>query len=248
MTAQQISHSEILKICGMEKSQIEKETKDFISRQENPAISIREMSGEVHLVITAKAESEKAAEKMVKPIVRELKVRFGANIYTTDEKKTLETVVVELLRNQKLTLTTVESCTGGALSARIVDVAGASEVLKQGFITYSNKAKRRFVRVKKSTLKEHGAVSEKCAKEMAKGGTFITGSDAAISVTGLAGPDGGTEKTPVGTVFIGCNLKGKTVVREYHFQGDRSSVREQAVVNALALLRDCILENFQEKK
>lgn len=152
--------------------------------------------------------------------------------------------MVELLRNQNLTLTTVESCTGGALSAKIVDVPGASEVLKQGFITYSNKAKRRFAMVKKSTLKEHGAVSEKCAKEMAKGGTFVAGSDVAISVTGIAGPDGGTEKTPVGTVFIGCNLKGKTIVREYHFDGDRSSVREQSVANALVLLRECILENF----
>ncbi len=94
-------------------------------------------------------------------------------------------------------------------------------------------------------LKEYGAVSEKCAREMAKGGTFTTGSDVGISVTGFAGPDGGSETAPVGTVFIGCNFKGKTVVREHHFQGDRSSIREQAVVYALVLLRECILENFK---
>ena len=80
----------------------------------------------------------------------------------------------------------MESCTGGALSARIVDVPGASDVLKQGFVTYTNRAKRKYVMVKKSTLKEYGAVSEKCAKEMAKGGCFVTGSDAAISITGFA--------------------------------------------------------------
>lgn len=244
MPAELIRCSEILKVCGIEKSQIEAKTADLMTEQENLTLTICEKPGEFHLLVTAAAENEKDAAKLMKPLVRELKVRFGANIYTTDEGKNLETVVVELLRNQNLTLTTVESCTGGALSAKIVDVPGASEVLKQGFITYSNKAKRRFAMVKKSTLKEHGAVSEKCAKEMAKGGTFVAGSDVAISVTGIAGPDGGTEKTPVGTVFIGCNLKGKTIVREYHFDGDRSSVREQSVANALVLLRECILENF----
>ena len=88
---------------------------------------------------------------------------------------------------------------------------------------------------------------EKCAKEMAKRRRlFATGADAALSVTGFAGPDGG-ENVPVGTVFIGCTLKGKTVVQEHHFQGDRSSIREQAVAYALVLLRECILENFQQK-
>ena len=101
--------------------------------------------------------------------------------------------------------------------------------------------------VKKSTLKEHGAVSEKCAKEMAKGGCFITNSDAALSVTGLAGPDGGTEATPVGTVFIGCCLKGKTTVKEFHFNGSRNKVRDQAVTYALILLRECILENYENR-
>ena len=100
--------------------------------------------------------------------------------------------------------------------------------------------------VKKSTLKTHGAVSSKCAKEMAKGGNFTTGSDVAVSVTGIAGPDGGTPEKPVGTVFIACCLKGETKVREFHFNGNRSKIREQSVVNALILLRDCILENFKK--
>ena len=86
----------------------------------------------------------------------------------------------------------------------------------------------------------------KCAKEMAKGGNFTTGSDVAVSVTGIAGPDGGTPEKPVGTVFIACCLKGETKVREFHFNGNRSKIREQSVVNALILLRDCILENFKK--
>lgn len=248
MTAELVYCSETIKVCGMEKSQVESMTAGLGTEQENLTLAISEKPGEVHLVVTAGAENEKDAAKLMKPLVRELKVRLGASIYTTNKDKNLENVVVELLKNQALTLTTVESCTGGALSARIVDVPGASEVLKQGFITYSNKAKKRFAMVKKSTLKKHGAVSEKCAKEMAKGGTFMTGSDVAVSVTGFAGPDGGTEETPVGTVFIGCSLKGRTVVKEYHFNGDRSSVREQAVANALVLLRECILENFAQKE
>lgn len=237
--------SEMVKVCGIGESQVETEIGDLIEKQSNPTIATYAKIGEVHLRVTAKAENEKAARKLMKPMVRELKVRFGASIYTTDEDKNLESAVVELLRNQNITLTTVESCTGGALSARIVDVPGASDVLKQGFVTYSNKAKKKYIMVKKSTLKEYGAVSEKCAKEMAKGGCFVTGSDAAISVTGFAGPDGGTPEQPVGTVFIGCCLKGKTVVKEYHFGGGRSKVREQAVTNALILLRECILENFE---
>lgn len=243
----QVICSEVLKVCGIGESQVETDIADLIQKQENPTLATYAKPGEVHLRVTARAENEKAAKKLMKPLVRELKVRFGASIYTTDQGKNLETAVVELLKNQNLTLTTAESCTGGALSARIVSVPGASQVLKQGFVTYSNKAKKRFLMVKKSTLKEHGAVSEKCAKEMAKGGTFVTGADVAVSVTGFAGPEGG-EEAPVGTVFIGCNIKGKTVVKEYHFNGDRSSVREQAATNALVLLRECILENFRQKE
>ena len=155
---------------------------------------------------------------------------------------TLEGAVVELLKERGLTVTTVESCTGGALSARIVDVPGASEVLKQGFVTYSNKAKRKLVKVKKSTLKEQGAVSRKCAKEMRKEELQRQVQTGLCLFTGFAGPQGGTDRYPVGTVFIGCCFKGKTRVKECHFNGDRSSVREQAVVNALVLLRQCILE------
>ena len=239
--------SEVIKICGIGESQAEDQIRDLIQAQSNPTIATYAKTGEVHIRVTAKASSEKEAWKLMRPLVRELKVRFGASIYTTDEEKTLETAVVELLHNQNLTLTTVESCTGGALSARIINVPGASEVLKQGFVTYSNRAKKKYIMVKKSTLKEHGAVSEKCAKEMAKGGCFITNSDATLSVTGLAGPDGGTEATPVGTVFIGCCLKGKTTVKEFHFNGSRNKVRDQAVTYALILLRECILENYENR-
>lgn len=238
---------EVIKLGAGREEEVLEKVKDLTGKAENPSVKLLKREGELQLCVTALGENKKAAEKLLKPVVRELKVRFGADIYTTDEEKSLEAVVVELLKNQDLTLTTVESCTGGTLAARIINVPGASEVLKRGFVTYSNKAKRKAVMVKKHTLKTYGAVSEPCAKEMAKGGIFVSGADAALSVTGFAGPEGGTKEYPVGTVFIGCTIKGKTTVKECHLKGDRSSVREQAVAQALMLLRACILKNFEQK-
>ena len=153
------------------------------------------------------------------------------------QKKTLAEEVVELLKVDELTVTTAESCTGGLVAARLVDVPGVSEVFKQGFITYSNKAKRKLLNVKKTTLKEFGAVSEKTAREMAKGAILASGADAAIATTGIAGPDGGTEEKPVGLVYIGVSVRGQMYVEEYHFEGERSEVRESTVQAALALLK-----------
>ena len=121
----------------------------------------------------------------------------------------------ELLKMDELTVTTAESCTGGLVAARLVDVPGVSEVFKQGFITYSNKAKRKLLNVKKTTLKEFGAVSEKTAREMAKGAILASGADAAIATTGIAGPDGGTEEKPVGLVYIGVSVRGPQIIPSF---------------------------------
>ena len=107
-----------------------------------------------------------------------------------------------------------------------------------GYVTYTNRAKRKCLGVKKSTLKKEGAVSAKCAGQMAKGGAKAAKTDVCLSVTGLAGPGGGTEETPVGTVFMGCYCAGKTTVREFHFEGDRKSIRDQAVEQALTFICD----------
>ena len=162
-----------------------------------------------------------------------------------EEKVTLEEAVASLLKEQGLTVTTVESCTGGLLAGRLVNVAGVSEVFKQGFITYSNKAKRKLVGVKKATLREVGAVSERTAREMARGAVLATGADAAVSVTGIAGPDGGTEEKPVGLVYIGVAVRGQTWVQECHFTGNRARIREASVAAALTLLRKGILETAE---
>lgn len=169
----------------------------------------------------------------------------GIRLSSEGENVSLEQTVVELLKAQKMTVSTVESCTGGLVSAFLTDVPGASEVFRQGFVTYSDRAKRKMVGVKKATLKKYTAVSAQTAKEMAKGGASAAGSDACVSVTGYAGPDGGENGDPVGLVYIGCCVHDHVYVEEYHFSGDRSSVRKQAVIHALTLLRKSILENYE---
>ena len=144
----EIISSRTLKICGIGESQAETDIRDLIQKQKNPTVATYAKPGEVHIRLTARAVDEEEAQKLIEPVAIELRHRFGEALYTEREEMTLEGAVVELLKERGLTVTTVESCTGGALSARIVDVPGASEVLKQGFITYSNKAKRKLVKVK----------------------------------------------------------------------------------------------------
>ncbi len=239
--------SAMVKICGIGESKVEMMIRDLIDQQTNPTIATYAKTGEVHVRITASAKTEKDAKKMIKPMIEELRKRFGKAIYTIKESETLEQVVVKMLQKRGFTICTAESCTGGMLSSRFVNVPGASDVFKIGFVTYSNKAKRKFIDVNRDTLKKYGAVSKETAKEMAKGAVFKTDADVSLAITGIAGPDGGTKEKPVGTVFIGCYFADSVTVREYHFIGDRNKIRELTVVNALDLLRRCMLEEDEEK-
>ncbi|MDW2797559.1 competence/damage-inducible protein A [Clostridium boliviensis] len=239
----QVIRSQMIKICGHGESQVEDKLIDLINTQTNPTIATYAKTGEVHLRVTAKADSEEDAKNLLKPVVKEIKKRFDTDIYTTKEEETLEMAVIRLLKKYELTVTTAESCTGGLIAGRLVNVPGASEVFREGFITYSNKAKRKYLDVSKSTLKKYGAVSEQTAKEMATGVVFATDADACVAVTGIAGPDAEGEK-PVGLVYIACYMKDKVKVEEYHFKGNREKIREQTVVKALDFLRRSILSNY----
>ncbi len=239
-------YSKTVKICGIGESTAETMIKDLIDSQTNPTIAPYAKTGEVHLRVTAKADDEKEAKKLTKPLVKELKERFGNNVYTTEEDVTLEKAVVDLLIANNLNVSTVESCTGGLLAARLINVPGVSEVFKSGVITYSNKAKRKMVGVKKSSLDRYGAVSKKVAEEMVKGAYLINKSDVIVSVTGIAGPDGGTEEKPVGLVYIACLVCGTITVKKFHFSGNRAKIRETTVAHALSLMRQCILEYYSE--
>lgn len=241
-----VLYSQTVKLCGMGESAVETAIKDLIDSQTNPTVATYAKTGEVHIRVTASAETDKEAKKLTKPVVKELKARFGENVYTTEEEVTLEKAVEDLLLEYDLTMTCAESCTGGLLSARLVNVPGCSEVFKSGLVTYSNKAKRKYLGVKKSTLQKYGPVSRQTAEEMVKGAAAASKCDVAVSVTGIAGPDGGTEEKPVGLVYIGCSVKGKVTVLEYHFSGSRAKVRDGAVAAALTLTRRCILDYVGE--
>lgn len=234
--------SQMVKICGFGESKVEEMILDLIDKQTNPTLATYAKQGEVHLRVTARAATEEEAKKLLKPMVKEIKKRFGEAVYTTDEKETLTDVVVKLLKKHELTVTTAESCTGGLLAGTLVGVPGVSEVFREGFVTYSNKAKRKLLDVSKSTLKKYGAVSAQTAKEMAKGGVFATDADICVAITGLAGPDGATPEKPIGLVYIACYMNDKVHVEEFRFKGDRQKIRERSVVQALNVLRRSILE------
>lgn len=243
----QVLYSRMVKICGRSESEIAEILDDLIKKEGQVTVAPYAKTSEVHVRVTAKAENEQMAKKLVKPVVNEIKNRLGDSVYTTHEEKTLEQTVVDLLVANDLTITTVESCTGGLIAGRLINVPGVSEVYKSGEITYSNKAKRRILGVKKSTLQKHGAVSSQVVKEMCLGAAFFNRADVAVAVSGIAGPDGGSEEKPVGLVYIGCNVCGQVTTKEYHLKGNREKVRNTAVAESLILLRQCILEYYSKK-
>lgn len=233
--------SSMVKICGIGESRAETDIIDLIENQTNPTIAPYAKSGEVHFRVTASAANEEEAKELIMPLVNELKKRFGINIYTTDEQETLEDVLVKLLKQNKLTLATAESCTGGMLAGRLVNVPGVSDVFGEGFITYSNEAKMKYLQVKDETLKQFGAVSSQTASEMVLGAAQAANASAALAITGIAGPDGGTSTKPVGLVYIAGYLNGSVTVNEYHLKGNRQHIRELSVIYAMDLLRRMIL-------
>lgn len=154
--------------------------------------------------------------------------------------KSLEEQVVEKLKEKGWQVTSAESCTGGMIAAALVNVAGVSDVFKEGYITYANSSKHKLLGVTKEALNTWGAVSRQVAEQMAAGAAKEAGAQTAIAVTGIAGPDGGTLEKPVGLVYIGCFVNGRTVVTENHFKGSRLEIRKQTTQAALTLL----LENI----
>lgn len=234
--------SQMVKVCGIGESRAETMVADLMDAQTNPTLAPYAKTGEVHFRVTARACSEEAAEKLMEPMIEEMKKRFGDAVYTTEENVTLEESVIRLLEEKKMTVTTAESCTGGKLSGRLLNVSGASGVYNEGYITYANASKEKILGVKHETLETYGAVSEQTAAEMALGAAKAAGADAALSVTGIAGPGGGTAEKPVGLVYIGCAVNGEVTVREYRFTGNREKNRDYAVARAITLLREELLK------
>lgn len=234
--------SRVLRVLGLGESTVEERIKDLVLEQTNPTIAFLAPKGEVLIRITAKAKNEADAEKLIAVPEREIRKRLGSFIYGTDDD-TMEKVVVGLLKEKGLTVSTAESCTGGLIAKRLTDVPGASENFMYGIVTYDNQAKIDLIGVSPETLVQFGAVSEETALEMVRGVRTACETDLAVSVTGIAGPGGGTPEKPVGLVYIGFANRETAMVQRHLFAGDRETIRWQASNTALNILRTYLLQD-----
>ena len=227
----QVIVSHILKTAGIGEAALEDRVRDLIHGG-NPSVAPYAHPGEVHLRITASAPSIADAEKLMEPVEAQLRKILGDAVYGGKDD-TLESVVVRELCRRDEKLAVAESCTGGGLGDRITSVPGCSGTFVGGVISYANEIKSELLGVAMETLENKGAVSEECAKEMAEGVSRALDSHWGISITGIAGPDGGTEQKPVGLVYVGVTGPDGTTVEEYRFRGNRENIRQRSVQMAL---------------
>lgn len=193
--------------------------------------------------VLIRLQSTESNKNKVAKIVEKIYNKIGTYIFGEDEDR-LEKLVVKMVSDLKMNISTAESCTGGMIASRLIDVPGVSSILKEGVVTYSNEAKMKRLGVKTETLKTYGAVSEETAREMVLG----LDSDIAIATTGIAGPDGGTKDKPVGLVYIGIRVKDKVFVERKIFSGSRNKIRERAVLQSLFSLIKILKKGEIEKR
>lgn len=178
--------------------------------------------------ILIRLQSKMSEKNKVEKIIKKIYNKIGEFIFGEDNDR-LEKKVVELIKEKNLTISTAESCTGGMLASKLIDVSGVSENFYEGIVSYSNEAKMKRLGVSKETLEKYGAVSEETAREMLMG----LHTDIGLATTGIAGPNGGTEEKPVGLVYMGIKIKNKIYIEKKIFKGDRNKVRERTVSHTL---------------
>ena len=228
--------SRTLRIFGMGESAVEAQLREHMNAMKNPTLAPYAKEGEVELRLTAKADGEEAAQALMAPAEAALRRRFGQLIYGVDVPS-LESVCLELLKERSLTVSVAESCTGGLLAQRLTDLPGASAAFKGGVVSYWSQVKHDVLNVPNDLLFQYGAVSEPVARAMAEGVRTLTGSDLALAVTGVAGPDPDDRGNPVGLVYVSIAGQGETFVRVIHAAGPRARIRHLAANHALDLLR-----------
>ena len=234
-------------IFGMGESTVESILHDMMVEGKNPTVAPYCKAGEVRLRVTAKAADSVTALAMCDEVVAAIrKSAVGSYVYAVadahDGECSLEAAVIKALLAAGKTIATAESCTGGLIAKRLTDIPGSSAVVKGGFVTYTNEMKLSMLGVAENTLTKYSAVSEQTAREMARGARVRTGADIAVSTTGLAGPGGGTDTCPVGTVFVGISSEdGEEVVR-LTLSPDRSReyIRTLAASHALSRILKCL--------
>ena len=220
-------------IFGMGESAVENELRELMQSSVNPTVAPYCGDGEVRLRVTASGTDDEQCRLMCNKTVEMIKnSSVGSYIYGTDT--TLAQAVVNAYLEAGKTLAAAESCTGGLIAKRITDIPGSSEMFGYGAVTYANEAKISLLGVKPETLAEYGAVSEQTALEMAAGIRKLSGADVGISVTGIAGPGGGSAEKPVGLVYLGISSEKQTRASRLLLSGDRDRVRILASANALS--------------
>jgi nicotinamide-nucleotide amidase len=230
--------SRTLWFAGIGESALAEQVQDFLDAAD-PTVAPLAGQGKVRLRITTRAATQEEAEARIAPVEAEILSRLG-DYYFGEDDETLESAVGRLLRERGETLALAESCTGGLLAKRLTDIAGSSAFLEEGLVTYSNESKERLLGVPKEMLLEHGAVSEPVAREMAEGARKTAGTDYGLSVTGIAGPDGGTQEKPVGLVFVGLSDAEGTLAERLDLTAwarSREAIRERSANRAFDLLR-----------
>ncbi len=234
---------------GMGESMLEDTLGDIMKKSTNPIVAPYVDAGEVRVKVTAKAKNEDDAQNLAYNTVNQIRDILGDVVYGIDEKS-IQSVLVKFLSEKGKTISTAESCTGGLLSKMITDVSGSSEVFGFGVCTYANEAKMKMLSVNQETLKEYGAVSEQTAMQMAQGIRNLSGSDIALSLTGIAGPGGGTDEKPVGLVYLGVSTKEKTYAKKLllsrHKSTDRDYIRTLAAKNAIMEAIKILRSNYND--
>jgi len=228
---------------GIGESALAERLDKLLTEAENPTVAPYCNSGEVRLRVTASAQTEDEARVMCDECVDSIiKSEVGEYVYGVDVE-TIENALVQKLHEKGLTLSCAESCTGGLIAKRITDIPGTSSVFLGGCVTYTNEIKQKLIGVNAETLEKYTAVSAEVAMEMAHGVRELTGSDIALSATGIAGPTGGSELTPVGTVFIGLSTKNGESFRKLSLSSRRSRefIRTVSATNAFDMALKSIL-------
>ncbi len=231
--------SRTLHFSGIGESAMEDAVKDILVNQTNPTVAPYASLGTVKLRITAKAASRAECTELIEPMEQQLMQRLQPYFYGRDGIL-LEEAVGQELRKRGCSLALAESCTGGLLGHRITNASGSSDYFMAGFVTYSNEAKQTVLGVPAAVLTEFGAVSERTARAMAEGARRVMGSTWGLAVTGIAGPTGGSDEKPVGTVHMAAAGPSGTHHERHLFRGERQQIKERTATAALDLLRRCL--------
>ncbi|MCX8130352.1 MAG: competence/damage-inducible protein A [Clostridia bacterium] len=232
--------SKYVRIFGIGESAMEEKIIDLITKQTNPTIAPYAKEGEVTLRLTAKCSNEEEAESIINPVINEIKKRLGNTVYSADNKS-MDEVTGELLLKHNITIAFAESCTGGLAAGRLTSVPGISRIFSRGIVSYSNESKVENLGVKPETLDKYGAVSRETAIEMAAGVRKLAGTDLGLSITGIAGPGGGTEEKPVGLVYVALASDKNEECKELRLWGSRERIRNVTILHAFDMIRQHIV-------